>query len=246
MSQNRLEIAMPKSTRNAQPKPLTLTLDLYPESTVLGDSEALTPTPLPILGEGQGKPAARRTEPHPSPPEVGAGGLRDGRHGDGGPGNGPRIADVLSALDLEFDRLNALHFDGKCERPTVEFSLRKSYGGYYQKRCNRIVLSWQAFREYGWEETINTFRHEVAHIVHQNHSPAFWQLAHQLGVIRKYAREPIKQRAQRILIYECPVCRKRIHRKRKIANSSCASCDRKYNPNFRLRLVEMTLTVPTK
>jgi predicted SprT family Zn-dependent metalloprotease len=149
------------------------------------------------------------------------------------------MAAVLEALTSEFDRINALHFAGGQTRPRIEFSLRKSYGGYYQKRSHRIVLSWQAYNEYGWEETINTFRHEIAHIVHLDHSPAFWRLAFQLGVIRKYAREPLKQRYQRVLIYECPGCRKRIQRKRRITNSSCSSCDRKYNPNFKFQLVEV-------
>jgi predicted SprT family Zn-dependent metalloprotease len=152
-----------------------------------------------------------------------------------------RMSEALEALTKEFDRINALHFEGKYTRPNIEFSARKSFGGYYQKRTHRIVLSWQAYCEHGWEETINTFRHEIAHIVHLNHSPAFWQLAFQLGVTRKYAQEPIKQRAHRILIYECPACRKRIQRKRKIANSSCSTCDRKYNPKFRLQLVDVKL-----
>jgi predicted SprT family Zn-dependent metalloprotease len=155
-----------------------------------------------------------------------------------------RMADALAALALEFDRINNLHFAGKHTRPRIEFSLRKSFGGYYQNRAHRIVLSWQAFCEYGWEETINTFRHEIAHIVYMDHSPAFWRLAFQLGVTRKYAREPLKQRYQRILVYQCPACGKKVQRKRRIANSSCASCDRKYNPNFRLQLIEVKLKTP--
>jgi predicted SprT family Zn-dependent metalloprotease len=148
------------------------------------------------------------------------------------------MADALDALNREFDRLNALHFGGALPRPRIEFSLRKSYGGYYQKRLHRIVLSWQAFTEHGWEETINTFRHEVAHIVHSNHEAPFWKLAFELGVIRKYARDPLRPRHRRVLVYECPNCRKRIHRKRTIGNSSCAACDKRYNPQFKLILVE--------
>ena len=51
-------------------------------------------------------------------------------------------------------------------------------------------MSWQAYREHGLAETLNTFRHEVAHIVHPNHSAAFWELAHALGVTQRYASAP--------------------------------------------------------
>lgn len=147
------------------------------------------------------------------------------------------IAEIIARLQGEFVRLNAEHFGGRLTMPTIEFSLRKSFGGYYQKREHRIVLSWQAYREYGWDETINTFRHEVAHIVHLHHRREFWELAQRLGVLRKYARHPLYPKARKLLIYECPGCRRQIHRQRRLSNSSCARCDKRYNPQFRFVLV---------
>ena len=147
------------------------------------------------------------------------------------------IDDTLARLREEFDRLNAEHFGGKLTLPIIEFSLRKSFGGYYQKREHRIVLSWQANQEYGWDETVNTFRHEIAHIVHLHHRREFWELAHRLGVTRKYARHPLYPKANKRLVYECPGCRRLIYRQRRLVNSSCARCDKRYNPDFRFQLV---------
>lgn len=142
------------------------------------------------------------------------------------------------ALQGEFDRLNALHFDGSLKTPAIVISKRKSCGGYYQVARHRIVLSWQAYQEYGWEEVLNTFRHEVAHIVHFNHSRAFWELAHKLGVTRRYASRPKQPPlTPHKYVYECVVCHRRLYRNRRLVKASCGSCDKVYNPRYALRLV---------
>ena len=147
---------------------------------------------------------------------------------------------ILEDLNAEFDRLNAAHFAGACKRPTIELSKRKTFGGYYQKARHRIVLSWQAFVEHGWDETLNTFRHEVAHIAHQNHGPEFWKLAGQLGVTKKYAANPLRPRRRRSpqYIYACPVCGGQVRRHKRLRNASCGRCDKNYNPHFKLRLIK--------
>jgi predicted SprT family Zn-dependent metalloprotease len=148
---------------------------------------------------------------------------------------------LLSDLEGEFDRLNSLHLSGKYRCPKIEFSTLKSFGGYYQKQRHRIVLSWQAYVEHGWEETLNTFRHEVAHIVHLHHRAEFWELAYQLGVTKKYAANPIvpKKRAGKIYVYMCPNCQGKVHRKRRLRMSSCGKCDKAYNPAYKLKLVSV-------
>ena len=148
----------------------------------------------------------------------------------------PEQAELWRVLQAEFDRLNAAHFEGRLKRPEIVVSTRKTYGGYYQPSRHRIVVSWQAYLEHGLPETMNTFRHEVAHIVHPNHSAAFWALAHTLGVTQKYASTPIV-RAPRRYVYVCPSCNRRFERRRRIKASSCAVCDKRYNPQFALRLV---------
>lgn len=146
---------------------------------------------------------------------------------------------LLQALHAEFDRLNAEHFDGRLTRPEIAVSRRKTYGGYYQPKRHRIVLSWQAYQEHGWEETLNTFRHEVAHIVRPDHSPAFWALATRLGCTKRYASPPLQPRPRRQpkYIYACPACGRRVLRHRQLRLASCAACDRRYNPRYALRLV---------
>ena len=148
----------------------------------------------------------------------------------------PEQTDVLELLRDEFHRLNAVHFEGRLPLPEIVLSTRKTFGGYYQPARHRIVLSWQAYREHGLPETINTFRHEVAHIVHPNHSAAFWTIALALGATQRYASAPL-QTPRRRYIYACPACSRRIERRRRLRPSSCASCDRAYNPRYALRLI---------
>lgn len=147
-------------------------------------------------------------------------------------------AAVLARLWDEFTRLNDLHFDGRLTLREIRLSTRKQYGGYYRPKDSLIVLSWQAYREHGWEETLETFRHEVAHLVHQNHSAAFWALAAKLGCTRRYAQPP-KERphAYSRYVYECPSCKTRVFRRKRLTRSSCGRCDRAFNPQHLLRLV---------
>lgn len=147
---------------------------------------------------------------------------------------------LLQRLHDEFDRLNALYFSARLTCPEIVLSRRKTFGGYYQPHRHRIVLSLQAYQEHGWAETLNTFRHEVAHIVHPNHSKAFWALATKLGAVQRYAAAPraVKPRPAPRYIYACPACGRLTPRFRRLRLASCAACDKRYNPNFALRLVK--------
>ena len=75
----------------------------------------------------------------------------------------PRTAEeVHRDLVAEFHQLNETFFDNGLKMPAIILSRRKSFGGYYQPARHRIVLSWQAYEEYGWDETLNTFRHSLS------------------------------------------------------------------------------------
>lgn len=150
---------------------------------------------------------------------------------------------VTAQLWAEFDRLNQTFFEGKLTLGEIRLSTRKQYGGYYLKARSLIVLSWPAFVEHGWDETMNTFRHEVAHIVHQDHSRAFWALADRLGCVRRHALPP-KNRDHGFCryTYECPACAARVFRRRRLVKASCGRCDRKFNPLYQLRLVSSATT----
>ena len=146
---------------------------------------------------------------------------------------------MLARLWDEFHRLNAAHFGGApLALSEIILSTRKQYGGYYRPAQSRIVLSWQAYKDHGWDETVMTFRHEVAHIVHPNHSRAFWELAARLGCTRRHALPP-KERAHAYTryTYECPACKARVFRRKRLVKASCGRCDRTFNPLFQLRLV---------
>ncbi len=147
------------------------------------------------------------------------------------------LQDLEQQLQAEFARLNTAHFGGRLTTPEIVVSRRKTYGGYYQPARHRIVVSYQAFQEHGWPETLNTFRHEVAHIVHPNHSRAFWTLALELGASQRHASAPLAVPPARFL-YACPACGRRMARRSRLRRaSSCGACDKKYNPQYQLQLV---------
>ena len=150
---------------------------------------------------------------------------------------------LWETLRAEFDRLNDTHFGGRLAVPEIVVSRRKTYGGYYQPRTHRIVVSWQAYQEHGLGETLNTFRHEVAHIVHPNHSRAFWEVALALGATQRYASPPLTKPARKY-VYACPACGRQIERRRRIRAASCAACDSRYNPRYALRLVGGDVSKP--
>lgn len=142
-----------------------------------------------------------------------------------------------SQLQAEFARLNRIHFAGRLTPPEIVVSRRKTYGGYYQPARHRIVVSHQAFREHGWAETLNTFRHEVAHIIHPNHSQEFWNLALTLGATQRHASAPLTAPPARFL-YACPACGRQLARRLRLRRaSSCGTCDKKYNPRYQLQLI---------
>ena len=147
-------------------------------------------------------------------------------------------------LRREFACLNDAHFGGRLTVPEIVVSTRKTFGGYYQPKSHRIVVSWQAYREHGMAETLNTFRHEVAHIVHPHHRPEFWSLASALGVTRRYASAPLVIRPPKYL-YVCPACGKQIARKRRLKLASCAVCDPRFNPRYKLQLVTAQVSPPS-
>ncbi|MFM7323256.1 MAG: YgjP-like metallopeptidase domain-containing protein [Armatimonadota bacterium] len=147
---------------------------------------------------------------------------------------------VLHRLLEEFHRLNHLHLDGALVLEELVLSNRKQYGGYCQPARRRIVLSWPAYRDHGWDEILLTFRHEVAHLVHPNHSPAFWELAARFGCPpeRRHALPPKSRPAGWYrYIYECPTCAGQVYRRKRIQRASCGRCDRRWNPMHQLRLV---------
>lgn len=152
-------------------------------------------------------------------------------------------AEVLARLWEEFRHLNDEHFGGSLALTEIRLSTRKQYGGYYMKARGLIVLSWQAHRDHGWDETLNTFRHEVAHIVHQDHSAAFWELAYRLGCTRRHAASPLNRtHGYCRYTYECPSCKAQVFRRKRLTKSSCGRCDSKFNPAYQMKLVSSAAT----
>ncbi len=145
---------------------------------------------------------------------------------------------ALNLLWAEFHRLNTQHFAGALRLDEIRLSPRKQYGGYCMPAKRLIVLSLQALKEHGFEETLDTFRHEVAHLVHPNHSAAFWEVARALGSTTRYAKPPVERNPNYVrYVYECPACAATVRRQKRLVRASCAACDKLFNPRYLLCLV---------
>ncbi|MDP4199163.1 MAG: hypothetical protein Q8922_05325 [Bacteroidota bacterium] len=143
-----------------------------------------------------------------------------------------RLSGILAGAYHQFDRLNEKHFAGRYPRPVIRFCNR-STGGYYNKTRHEIGISFAMTVEHGEGEFNETLLHEIAHIVYQAHSAAFYELLVRIGGSGRKAPMTLLLAAKRVryvernypVIVHCPNC-KREHRykTRRALRYACRPC----------------------
>lgn len=139
-------------------------------------------------------------------------------------------------LYLLFDRFNFAYFNGKLSRPVIEYSNRMTCAGSYSAANNLMKIS-RKYHVIFPDEIEDTLKHEMIHIIHFNHSPAFKAEAKRIGASLRAKTHPSLRKPPKYL-YVCPSCGLEYPRQKKVRMSSCGSCSRKgrFDLKFKLRL----------
>ena len=156
----------------------------------------------------------------------------------------PTREDVEKLITL-FAELNTVFFESTLPSIEVRFSGRlKTTGGQYFRRPKKLIqisTRYLAF-ENAWEEIRDTLGHEMVHfwLDHQGkpcgHTPEFRAKLSACGFNRYSRLAPVRMR----YTYKCPKCEVSYHR-RKRGIWSCGPCSgKRYNPIYRLVLVDET------
>lgn len=133
--------------------------------------------------------------------------------------------------------------------PLVRLSRRMTWRlGSYRLDRHEISLSyWLATRHE--HEALVTLKHELAHALAfqrsprcQPHGPEWRAACSLLGIPAQRCSDlprlgpPARPRPR--YLYVCPACNQQVlYRRRLRLPHSCGRCDRRYNPDYRLRLV---------
>ena len=164
------------------------------------------------------------------------------------------MQNVIERLTEHYGIINGTKFDGVLpERYHIRFNpyLRR-LTGRITYGLQLIEISAYHYRQYGYEDAVQTLEHEMLHLyLHMlgkpsGHNMLFKEAARQLGIRVFHANPYPKNRASRHrYVYECPSCgrmafRKRPGRAQAIACGVCCrvQADGAWDERFALRLVE--------
>lgn len=166
----------------------------------------------------------------------------------------PDVEDALPRLYEHYRGTNRDKFDA-----LLPADYRITFNPLLRRLTGRITYGWQLieislfhFREYGYDDAVQTLEHEMLHLyLHtlgkpSGHNALFKELARTLGIRVFHANPYPRNRATRDrYLYECPSCRRMVFRKRHAARHeiACGVCCRRlaggaWDPRFALRLVE--------
>lgn len=149
----------------------------------------------------------------------------------------------LAVIRQTFDRLNQKHFAGRLEA-TLELSDRMTAaaGRCYHRR--RLIRLSRLYLQQFPEKLPQLLLHEMIHLVVPGHGRAFREEARRCGIPEEgrrdftYCRPFAPRRPSRWrYVYQCPSCGRRFVRRR-AGHWSCGHCSTRYDPRFKLRLVE--------
>jgi predicted SprT family Zn-dependent metalloprotease len=162
------------------------------------------------------------------------------------------VQDVIDRLARHYDVTNRQKFDGVLpERYHIGFNpyLRRLTGRItYGLRL--IEISAYHFRQYGFEDAVQTLEHEMLHLyLHtlgkpSGHNSLFKELARGLG-IRVFHSNPYprNQPSRHRHLYECPACGRMVFRRRLQRHQlACGVCcrmeaDGLWDERFQLKLI---------
>lgn len=164
------------------------------------------------------------------------------------------VEGALSKLYQHYQTANRLKFESALPR-----DYRIGFNPLLRRLTGRITYGWRLieisrfhFLHYGYDDAIRTLEHEMLHLyLHtqgkpSGHNGQFKELAKRLDIRVFHANPYPRNRATRHrYLYECPVCRRMVFRKRPQERHAlaCGDCCRQlaggaWDSRFKLRLIE--------
>jgi len=159
----------------------------------------------------------------------------------------------MDDLKSSFNRVNEKYFNSKLRESGYSVKWGDLSGTFGRVTCSwgRAHIKVHEKLKGDLELADYVMLHEVLHTVRgfrgvRRHSGKFNRKMIELLGVEEFKRlekrlhgVDIKKRVfRKRYVYECPGCGKQITRKKRIKNSSCAACDSRYNPSYRLVLKE--------
>jgi predicted SprT family Zn-dependent metalloprotease len=164
------------------------------------------------------------------------------------------LVEALARLREHYDQTNREKFDGVLpDDYALEFNpLLRRLTGRISYGLRLIEISSYHFRQYGYDDAVQTLEHELLHLyLHtlgkpSGHNALFKAAARDLGIRVFHANAYPQNRSPRHrYLYECPSCRRMVFRKRPQDRHAiaCGVCCRElaggvWDPRFQLLLIE--------
>ena len=140
-------------------------------------------------------------------------------------------------LQLMFAEFNQKFFEGRLPEVAVIYSDRMmSTAGSYSP-SEKLIRIGRRYHEFFPEELVDTLKHEMIHILFENHDADFKREAMRLGVSVRAKVHPALARPPKY-VYVCPGCGREYPRQKRLHNASCGLCSSRgrYDSRFKLCL----------
>jgi len=142
----------------------------------------------------------------------------------------------IDSLYSMFDLFNGQYFQGRLPYVTIEYSNRMTSAGFYLP-ARKVIRLGRKYHEIFPDDLSDTLKHEMIHIRHLDHGPAFKSEAARIGASLRAKSHPLLRKPPKY-VYACPVCGREYPRQKRLRMASCGVCSKggRFDKHFKLKL----------